>query len=301
MQSKEVKIKKYGWFCKSGFNRNGSLVAISDEKGEIDIWQLPSGEIINTLKGFAKLRQKNKSCNVFCLEFEPTSSNVLAVGGWNSNIQLWDVNTGKLIKTINTGRDQVADLKFSPDGKFLVPICYENEIEIWSKETTKANTLKDNAECIITSAYHPDGKILATGDIDCSIKVWDIESQCLIRRIKGHSEGITSLCFSPDGQWLVSGSNDSEIKIWDITTGSEIKKLKGHSETITHLEISKDGKHLASSSDDSTIRVWNLEKGTWEEIQRFATNIKFSDSSAEYSYCLYSYSPKHGLTLHFGT
>ena len=297
MQSQKTEIKGYGWGCQTGFNRAGSLLAISDQNGQINVWKIPSGKLIKTLEGFRWLRRKNKSCNVFCLEFDPTNSNVLAVGGWNSNIQLWDIETEQLIKTIDTGKDQVADLRFSPDGKFFVSISYETEIEIWNRETTKASTLKGNGRCVITNAYHPDGKILAAGDIDHSINLWDIESQSLIHKIEGHSEGITSLCFSPDGQWLISGSNDSDIRIWDISTGDALEVLKGHSETITNLEIN-NRKYLCSTSDDSTIRVWNLEKGTWEEIQQFAANIKFSESNS--SYCLYSYSPKDGLTLHLG-
>src|SRR5215831_11753373 len=81
-------------------------------------------------------------------------------------------------------------------------------------------------------AFSTDGKTLASGSGDNTIKLWDVTSGNELRTLKGHSDLITSEAFSADGKTLASGSWDRTIKLWDVTSGNELRTLKGHSSVV---------------------------------------------------------------------
>ena len=77
-------------------------------------------------------------------------------------------------------------------------------------------------------AFSPDGKTLASGSSDRTIKLWDVATGKEQATLKGHTGCVYSVAFSPDGKTLASGSEDKTIKLWDVETGKEQATLKGH-------------------------------------------------------------------------
>ncbi|AUB37023.1 Serine/threonine protein kinase [Nostoc flagelliforme CCNUN1] len=105
----------------------------------------------------------------------------------------------------------------------------------------------------------PDGKTLASGSLDTTIKLWDVSTGKAIKTLTGHSSGVNSVRFSPDGKTLASGSLDTTIKLWDVSTGKAIKTLTGHRSRVISVGFSPDGKTLASGSSDKTVILWDLD------------------------------------------
>jgi WD40 repeat protein len=110
-------------------------------------------------------------------------------------------------------------------------------------------------------SFSGDGKTLASGSRDNTIKLWDVTTGKAIRTLKGHSDSVWSVSFSADGKTLASGSADETIKLWDVTTGKEINTLQGHSYGVNSVSFSADGKTLASGSADETIKLWDVSTG----------------------------------------
>ncbi|MBD2678357.1 MULTISPECIES: AAA family ATPase [Nostoc] len=125
----------------------------------------------------------------------------------------------------------------------------------------EVNTLEGHSSSVLSVAFSPDGKTLASGSNDKTIKLWDVSTGKAIKTLTGHSSRVYSVVFSPDGKTLASGSNDNTIKLWDVSTGKAIKTLTGHSSRVYSVVFSPDGKTLASGSYDKTIKLWDVSTG----------------------------------------
>jgi len=113
---------------------------------------------------------------------------------------------------------------------------------------------------INTIALSPDSQILASGEDDKSIKLWDLKTQQLIANLKGHTQAITAVKFNPNGTILATASDDKTIKLWDIQTLTIIQTLSGHSHAVKSLAFHPHGL-LASGSWDKTIKIWDINTG----------------------------------------
>ncbi|MEH2421798.1 MAG: serine/threonine-protein kinase [Nostoc sp.] len=124
-------------------------------------------------------------------------------------------------------------------------------------------SLKGHSSDVNSVAFSPDGKTLASGSDDQTIKLWNLASGQEIHTLEGHSNWIWTVAFSPDGKTLASGSADKTIKLWNLETGKLIRTLQGHSDGVSSVAFSPDGKTLASggASKDMKIKLWNLETG----------------------------------------
>ncbi|MBW4557966.1 MAG: hypothetical protein KME59_18930 [Trichormus sp. ATA11-4-KO1] len=139
---------------------------------------------------------------------------------------------------------------------------------------TLVNTLLAHSAKITCLTYSPDGKTLASGSYDNTIKLWDVATGMQICTLQSISARINDLTYSPDGKTIASGCNDSTIKMWDVVTGREIHSLKGHSARVLCVAYSPDGKTLASGSKDSTIKLWDVATGRKIHIlQGHATRV----------------------------
>jgi WD40 repeat protein len=133
-------------------------------------------------------------------------------------------------------------------------------------------TIREHSDVVECLAIAPDGKTLASGSYDRTIKLWNLETGELQTTLKGHTSALLSLAFSPDGKTLASSSNmefqDASIKIWDLQRGS-VKQNLGKSWLALRaasVAFSPDGQHLASghlgfTALDTAIYLWHLPSG----------------------------------------
>jgi WD40 repeat protein len=117
-------------------------------------------------------------------------------------------------------------------------------------------------------AFSPDGRWLASGYRDKTVKLWDTASGNLIRSLEGHQSAVNSVAFSPDGRWLASGSADKTVKLWDPSSGKLVRSLESHRSSVLSVAFSPDGRWLASGSSDNTVKLWEVETGAEIETYR---------------------------------
>lgn len=111
---------------------------------------------------------------------------------------------------------------------------------------------------IFSITFSRDGKLLAAGEANGDILIWQVTNAQTIAICTGHTDWIRSVVFSPDGKTLVSGSEDKTIKLWSVDTGQCLKTLYGHNNWVRSVVFSTDGTTLISGSADQTIKLWDV-------------------------------------------
>jgi WD40 repeat protein len=183
-----------------------------------------------------------------------------------------DVNTWGLPENAMTrlGRGSALNVAFSADDSKL---AVGSNIGLWLYDTSTMNplTLWDTERgSVSTVAFSPDGTLIATGNWDAEVKVWNVQSQQCIFKVTrdGQFDDAHQLLFSPDGQRLASsGGHYGAVYVWHPETGEQVAKFtfenvpeKGSRHFIP-LAFSPDGNMLASASPENTFSLWDIDAG----------------------------------------
>ena len=130
-------------------------------------------------------------------------------------------------------------------------------------DATAANfkkSLVGHTQGVISVAYSPDGRLLASGDEAGEVRVWNMPD-CTPRYVLPAREpDVHVVAFSPDGKYLLTASahENGDINIWGAETGKPAGALEGHTKGLYSVSFGPDGKTLISGGDDATIRVWDF-------------------------------------------
>ena len=128
-----------------------------------------------------------------------------------------------------------------------------------AEEPKPAFTLEGHTGDVLSVAFSPDGKTLASASADRSIKLWNTATGESLRTIEGHIDNVLAVAFSPDGKALASGSSDKTVRLWNAATGDEVGLLDGHTEAVTCVAFMPDGTTLASVwGPIGEFKLWNV-------------------------------------------
>jgi WD40 repeat protein len=147
-------------------------------------------------------------------------------------VRLWDVTTGKPLRSLRPALDVPAQIVFSPDGELLAASGYwQNPPQLWDatdgKEVRRFTGYEDaqrNWDEWNPVAFSPDGALLAAGGKDNVVVLWETATGGVVRVLRGHTRPVRSLAFAPDGRTLVSGGADTTALVWPVAPAGAARK-----------------------------------------------------------------------------
>ena len=257
------------------FHPDGELLASGSADNDVILWKLPEAKRKVTLRGHVE--------GVNRVSFSPDGK-WLASGSGDKTIKLWNVAKQREVTTFFGHRDEVLDVQFSPDGKQLASGSWDTSIKLWNLGRVKITSLKEKARNINCVSFHPEKPLVAAGNDDSVITLWDVVEDRRLMILRGHSEAVWSIAFNPKQDILASGGADDTIKLWQLSDGRELVSLEGHVAPVLSVAFSPDGTKLASGSRDCSIKLWNVADGTklmsLEGHTEAVWNVRFSPDGA---------------------
>ena len=201
--------------------------------------------------GFLNLNEKFQNL-ITC------SSHDVYISELDRDINVWNLNTNAIEKTLSGHQDMVFCLEIYQKTK-LISGSGDKTVKVWDLKTCEClKTLHGHTEEVRCIKLLQNG-ILASGSMDNTIKIWDLASGVCLATLQGHDERIQCLEQLPNLS-LVSGSSDSSLKVWDLPSGECVKSLHGHTDIVLCVKLLTNCR-MASGSYDKSIKVWNYVNG----------------------------------------
>jgi WD40 repeat protein len=210
------------WVRNVTFSPDGKSLAASSR--DVWLWQAADGMLLHTFTRHPE--------HVTSVAFSPDGAH-LASGTWNGTARLWNVASGKRLRTLRA-RDR-------------------------SQHENGEQGEPGSKRMLLRVAFVPDGGVLAVVSNDKTIRLWRLEDGGVrTHRLTGYGGTLLHVAFAPGGTTLAAGASDGAARVWNLASGALVHTLAGHTGGVQGVAFAPDGRALASASEDGTLRLWHL-------------------------------------------
>lgn len=270
--------ERTGMVYSTAFSPDSQTLVSGDDKGRVQLWDTSTAKVRQTLTGHRGI--------VHSVAFSRDGTRLVSGGAvyhaqqgylLGGEVKLWDVKSGKLLRSWNWPKYYVRKVAFSPDDKTVAvggtrstDNKLTTDIEILNAQDGKLLRIlpeRQDANYEVSQLiFSPDGKWIASWLLGEG-KLWDVASGKLIRQLTLGAgmkmKWVDALAFSPDGKLLAHGHFDGTLELEDAHTGAVVLKFTSQKQgpfTVVAVAFSADGKQLMSM-DPFELSVWDTQTG----------------------------------------
>jgi len=256
------------------FAPDGMTLASRSRDDTVRTWSLPLGQARMTIAGFPS--------DMGAVAFAPDGAR-LAANEASVGVVAWDAATGggrtyyPYPERSEPGWSCYSvsygwGVAYSPDGRYLAAGGGDGGeygvVSLWDVASGKGEDLGRHEAPVTAVAFSPGGDVVASSDLEGTIRLWDLANRRERARLRGHGGPVYAVCYSPDGGTLVSAGGDRAVKVWDAASGRELGTFSGHRDSVLCAAFSRDGKVAASGDRSGAVLLW--DPSTRREIAELA-------------------------------
>jgi hypothetical protein len=198
-------LATHHWEVESvAISRDGRWLASSNWDRKVRLMEFPSGNQVREFESASKPR---------CVAISPDSK-VIASGGSDFTVSLWDRERGKDLRRLTGHSGSILSVAFSPDGQRLASASADGSARIWNVVAGRSLcTLSGHVGAVMAAVFSPDGEFVVSGGADKTVRFWDATTGQNLETLGAHSS-VWGVAFSSDGNYLAAGYADGTINIW---------------------------------------------------------------------------------------
>lgn len=169
------------------------------------------------------------------------------------------------------------------------------------KPSKSQNQLLSNighTDIINSVSFSPDGKFIVSGGKDKILRLWNVETEKVLRIMKGHNEGILCVDYSPDGKYAASAEDGYYVKIWDVQTGELLRDIYKPRLKVTSVLFNSDGSEIIVGYFDQNLRIYDVKSGKEKETINVGTDVNVMQPNAGRSMFVVAGNGKKNLKLY---
>ncbi|KAI0940343.1 hypothetical protein AcV5_001477 [Taiwanofungus camphoratus] len=222
----------------------------------------------------------SRSDRVKGVDFHPTEP-WLITGLYNGTVNIYNHETGAIIKTFEVSEVPVRCVRFIPRKNWFVAGSDDFQLRVFNYNThEKVSAFEAHPDYIRCLTVHPTASIVLTGSDDMTIKAWDWDKQwrCM-QTYEGHTHYIMNIAVNPkDPNTFASSCLDRTVKMWSLGSSTPNFTLEAHDKGVNYVEFypGADKPYLVTSSDDRTVKIWDyLSKSCVQTLESHTNNVLF--------------------------